>query len=433
MTKLPCFLLVIIFLVSVGMMACGSSGSNPSVESTTPGNGEVGIDLLAPLSITFDEDITLVDSQGIFISGGATGVSASLEADNRTITIAHDPFVESEEYWWGINAEAIQDVEENPNAKYSWSFTTMKVGAPIVGGTTPENGAADIDLFAPVSITFNEDITLLDPEGVFIGGGATGISASLEDDNRTITIAHDPFVESKEYWWGINAVAIQDAEENPNAQYSWSFTTTKVGAPIVDGTTPDRGASDVALDISVSATFNESITPGPNFDDILIWNDLQAYASGVTVSMHENTLTVNFTHSDFTKLTTYYPEIPAGSVQDGAGNLNEYYQWEFTTTEVGPPEVVSTVPVSYETGIDVFAPLSITFDEDIFLYDRKGIFISGGITGVSATLENDNRTITITHDTFKESTEYWWGISEGSVWDDDRNINIDYAWSFITQ
>ena len=284
-----------------------------------------------------------------------------------------------------------------------------------------------------MSLTFNEDITLLDPEGVFIGGGATGISASLEDDNRTITIAHDPFVESKEYWWGINAVAIQDAEENPNAQYSWSFTTTKVGAPIVDGTTPDRGASDVALDISVSATFNESITPGPNFDDILIWNDLQAYASGVTVSMHENTLTVNFTHSDFTKLTTYYPEIPAGSVQDGAGNLNEYYQWEFTTTEVGPPEVVSTVPVSYETGIDVFAPLSITFDEDIFLYDRKGIFISGGITGVSATLENDNRTITITHDTFKESTEYWWGISEGSVWDDDRNINIDYAWSFITQ
>jgi len=275
--------------------------------------------------------------------------------------------------------------------------------------------------------------SLVNPEGIFIGGGATGVSATLEANNRTITITHDPFLEANEYWWGIPEGSVQDINGNTNSAHTWSFTTIEVGVPSVESTTPDRGASDVAMDISVSATFNEPITPGPNFDDILIWNDLQAYVSGVTASIDENTLTVNFTHNDFTKLTTYYPEIPAGSVQDGDGNLNEYYRWEFTTTEVGPPEIISTVPVSYETGIDVFAPLSITFDEDIFLYDRKGIFISGGITGISATLENDNRTITITHDPFQESTEYWWGISEGSVWDDDRNINIDYEWSFTTQ
>jgi len=140
------------------MVACGSSGSDPDVDSIIPRHDETGIDLLAPLSLTFDEDITLIDPQGVFIGGGATGVSATLEADNRTITITHDPFLEANEYWWGIPEGSVQDIDRNTNSAHAWSFTTIEVGVPSVVTTTPGNGEVDIDLLTSLSITFDEDI-----------------------------------------------------------------------------------------------------------------------------------------------------------------------------------------------------------------------------------------------------------------------------------
>ncbi|NQT72878.1 MAG: Ig-like domain-containing protein, partial [Chloroflexi bacterium] len=196
----------------------------------------------------------------------------------------------------------------NPMTQDAYSFTTVAAATPPgVDSTTPIDTAVDVDILDPLVIVFDEAVSLVNPSGVHISAGATGVTATLGADDRTLTVTHDAFLELTQYWVTIQPGVVQDVDSNPNNQYIWSFTTEAVGAPTVVSTTPDNGATDVALDVAVSAIFDEPISEGPNFDDILIWNADTTWAPGVSASIHGDTITINFTHDPFDELTTYYP------------------------------------------------------------------------------------------------------------------------------
>jgi len=407
------------------------------VPPTTPYDGEPNVALDATVSVTFDEVITVVtDLSGVSI-GGATGVLASFD-DTDTITIAHDAFVNDTSYTVTIPAGTVQDGESTGNEEVSWSFTTVAAPTtpPGVDSTTPIDTAVDVDILDPLVIVFDEDVSLINPSGIHISAGATGVTATLGTDNRTLTATHDAFLELTQYWVIIQSGVVQDAEGSPNNQYIWSFTTEAVGAPTVVNTTPDNGATDVALDVAVSAIFDEPISEGPNFDDIIIWNADTSWAPGVSALIEKDTVTVTIAHDNFDELTTYYPVIPAGAVQDIDGNLNAYYEWSFTTMEVGAPGIASTSPANGATGIALDVIVSAVFDEDVTVVtDLAGIVIYYSPTetasGVSAILEAD-RTITIAHDTFNDSATCYVIIPAGVVQDAEGNLNAKHEWIFTT-
>jgi len=98
--------------------------------------------------------------------------------------------------------------------------------------------------------------------------------------------------------------------------------------PAINSVTPADGATAVAADAAVSAIFSEGIQQGDNFGSISI-----SGATGVSVSIGGTNL--NIAHGDFNCLTTYTATIPAGGIEDLAGNPNSAYSWSFTSLMEG--------------------------------------------------------------------------------------------------
>lgn len=99
--------------------------------------------------------------------------------------------------------------------------------APTAVTLTPENGATNVDYQAAVIVVFDSDVSIVDSSGITIDGYVRGRSnaiATLNDDKRTLTIAHDDFDESGVYTVIIPAGAVENSDHVPNAEITWNFT-----------------------------------------------------------------------------------------------------------------------------------------------------------------------------------------------------------------
>ncbi len=196
-----------------------------------PSQNETAVEFDAVVSVNFSYDISEVDLSNIEIKDDAnisvTGVSAVLEADNRTFTISHDNFVANMTYTVTVPENSVQDDELNGNEEIVWNFTTMTPVAPSVITYLPIQDATNVKLDAIVSITFNEDITEMDFNGIAIKDAenitVTGVSAVLETDNRTITILHDELAEDVVYTVTIPENSVQNIYLLGNLETIWSF------------------------------------------------------------------------------------------------------------------------------------------------------------------------------------------------------------------
>ena len=191
---------------------------------------------------------------------------------------------------------------------------------------SPEDGASGVAIDAAVTAAFDEDVTEVDLSGITIPD-ATGVSATLDEATDTITIAHDDFASLTSYTVTIPAGAVEDTAGNPSALYTWSFTTADVEAPTAT-LSPEDGASGVAIDAAVTAAFDEDVTE-VDLSGITIPD-----ATGVSATLDEATDTITIAHDDFASLTSYTVTIPAGAVEDTAGNPSALYTWSFTTAAV---------------------------------------------------------------------------------------------------
>jgi hypothetical protein len=94
----------------------------PVVISKKPEAGATGISPTVVIEATFNQDVVPADLSIATITGGATGVSATL--NGRTLTIAHDALVKSKTYTVIIPSGAVKDASGNDNIASTWSFTT---------------------------------------------------------------------------------------------------------------------------------------------------------------------------------------------------------------------------------------------------------------------------------------------------------------------
>lgn len=130
------------------------------------------------------------------------------------------------------------------------------------------------------------------------------------------------------------------------------ITVTGPTPPTVLSTLPSDTATDVAIDVVASATFDEDIQAGTNFGDITI-----SGATGVSASIVGATLTI--AHDAFAYGTPYTITIPAGAVDDLDDNpLALAKVWSFTTL------VQYQLTVSSTTGGTVTSPVAATSNHD---------------------------------------------------------------------
>ena len=122
----------------------------PAPEEVSPLDGAVDVVKDAPITILFDEDVSLEELDAFHIVGSASGNLLNgdpiLEADGRTVTLLHFDFDDfGETVTVTIDAGAVSDGVGNLNVVYSWSFETYPYFFTISGNAGVAGAELKVD------------------------------------------------------------------------------------------------------------------------------------------------------------------------------------------------------------------------------------------------------------------------------------------------
>ena len=130
--------------------------------------------------------------------------------------------------------------------------------------------------------------------------------------------------------------------------------------PSVTLVTPANGATNIAINTTIGATFSMAMTPGSlSTTSITVTGPGGAVTGTVTYSG----LTATFTPASPLANTTLYTVVISNAASNlGGTHMATNYSWTFTTI-TPPPTVVSTVPVNTATGVSTAQAITATFNE----------------------------------------------------------------------
>ena len=307
----------------------------PTVVSTTPRNGDIGVMPNAALSVTFSEP---VDSQTIsfIMSTGSTTIPCTMSYSGGTTAIFTPlaTLAYSTPYTATVSA-GVKDLAGNPMPNsYIWSFVTSAAPdttPPGVIATTPQAGATNVAMNIAPSITFSEPV---DQQTIsfILSTGSTTIPCTMSYSGTTAIFTPLNILASTTSYTATVSAGVKDLAGNAMSNsYIWSFTTgTAIDTtlPIVAATTPTVGAAGVAVNTAPSVTFSEPVDP------TTITFTLSGGGATLPCTMSYSGVTAIFKPSSNLKKNTLYTARVSAGVRDLAGNAmpNDYF-WSFTTSK----------------------------------------------------------------------------------------------------
>lgn len=322
--------------------------------------------------------------------------------------------------------------------------------APTVNSTNPAKSAAAVAVNSAMTATFSEAMlpSTIGAATFTLKQGTTAVSGAVTFTGVTavFTPASNLAV-STEYTATITTGAKDLAGNAVASDYVWTFTTgtaADITAPAVTGTINAGGATDVAINSKVGATFGEGMDP------LTITNEnftLINTASGAAVPGTVSYSGVNALFTPASNLATstgYTATIKggAGGVKDLAGNaMAADFVWSFTTAAAADttlPAVTSTNPANLATGVALNGTTNATFSEALDpLTINTATFRLAGPGAASVTGAVDYNTITKTA-TFipsallAASTTYTATITTGVKDLAGNALATQKLWSFTT-
>src|SRR5690554_1119187 len=261
--------------------------------------------------------------------------------------------------------------------------------APTVVSLSPADGETGVDPSTDFTVTFSEDIRF-NPSGRFYydiyvvgeerlpfeyGTVEDGVvtRGSISISGSVLNLSFAGLAYSKSYYIVVSPDAIQSKGGSDFAGFAageWSFTTEE--APFtLDLQVPEDGASDVALNASLVATFNQNIQLKSGAEVHIYDYQSESLVETITteLSVSGSDLIINPT-SDLAEGTHYYVVIPAGAVETTSGSpfagLTDKDGWDFTTVYL-PLENPVLSPDHKDVGVLKDAVLSLEFDKNIEL------------------------------------------------------------------
>jgi subtilisin family serine protease len=205
----------------------------PTLVSTDPASGAVGVDVAKTLRITFSESVLAGGTfAGVVLTGPAGEVACTKTLAGTVLSL--DPVSSLgylTDYTVAIPAGAVVDAAGNPlAAEASFSFRTSgDLTGPVLTSVWPANKATNVSKTVEVAFTFDEAIALRDLAKISFKQSRTVVPFTWRIDGRTLYLkASAPLLSRKTYTVTVGVAAVQDALGNANAaSYTTSFTTVK--------------------------------------------------------------------------------------------------------------------------------------------------------------------------------------------------------------
>ena len=400
--------------------------------------------------VTFNQPITLLNSAGITFDPPVAGVSATVEDDHILVITTTGNFEPSTLYRITLANNVIANFDGA-----SWAFTTP---FPMPDLSDPFDWNVDV-------VADNATITWA--HGTFTTAAVTLKAGDTWGDGSGYQMLLD------------NTAALYGSVIPALASGVWQFTANcDIPATLYDVFSHriPVDANPVCIDANVVFESTATIQIEPGIFDFVLLNpapgDRIWISGGVTYGRHDDfefqagnhytfnvismlgTETVELEITPMTNpgilgfniflndLTTPYATnvtdmefvfnnlavgFHTAAIQAvGAGDLRSNIRpFAF---EVKAPEVIAYSPARDETAVALDAPITATFNHaTIAAGNLAGITFSPAVTGVSATIEDDN-VLTITHDGFDYTTVYTVTIPAGTI----AHVTQDISWSFRT-
>lgn len=422
--------------------------TRPTVSSTVPANGAIGVPIGRNLSVTFSEPIDplTINTASFTLMNGDTPVIGNVTYSGVTATFDHFFNLAPSSDYTATISTAVRDLAGNALAEdYVWSFSTGTVVdnvAPTVTSTVPTNGSIGVALGRNLLATFSEPMSAIsiNVATFTLETGATPVVGTVSYVGVTATF--NPVVSllpNTEYIATISTSATDLGGNGLAEDYVWSFTTgdaLDTTAPTVSATFPEDGATDVALGGNLSASFSEAMNPLS-----ITPTSFTMERNGVPVFGVVTYSGVTATFNPFFSLAanTEYVVTITTEATDLAGNaLAENFVWTITTgtsADTTNPAVVSTVPAANATNVPLGGNLSVTFSEPMnpLSINNVSITVADGATQVLGTVTYTGVTATFNpYFALLAGTQYVVTVSTDATDLAGNTLAADYVWAFTT-
>ncbi len=270
---------------------------------------------------------------------------------------------------------------------------------PTVISTTPISGATGAAINGTITATFNKamDPSTLSATTFTVQQGTTTYAGTVTYSGTTATFALASNLPANTVITATITTGAKDVAGTPLASnYSWTFTTlflSNGNPPRVIATAPADKATNVALNRSVTATFDKAMDGTTiNTTTFTVTQGVTPISGAVTYS---GVTAVFKPTTNFAANSLFTATITTG-VKDSVGNaLLNNYTWAFTTGSTAdaiPPTVLSTNPNNAATNVAINQTTNATFSEgmDPQTFIASNFFLTGpGATPVSGTVAYD--------------------------------------------
>lgn len=349
---------------------CSVTVSYPSLSlsSVSPSDGAIEQSTSSVIKFTYNTSIAAGSAYDAIslkdnITGENEGITKSISGSTLTIT----PMLNMQaghSYTATVPSGALKNPNNVPLA--DMSSTTFTTKAVDVLEISPENGASDIEVNAPVTIKYNgniqkgtnwNNITIKNK----VSGEAFPFTASISGDTITVK-PNTNYRYSTQYELTIPAGAIANGEGIETSSALVTTFTTKAGSLIPVSTSPVNNSSDCPVNKAIEVTYGYDISKGAAFGDITLTNtDINEIISG-TASISEKTLTF-MPSEELEYENNYMLYIPDGALVNSSGEGSSAYTLRFKTVRV-EDEVIAPPEIAIERDRSV----SITAEKDTSIY-----------------------------------------------------------------
>jgi methionine-rich copper-binding protein CopC len=237
------------------------------------------------------------------------------------------------------------------NASNYWVDVVFATGAgdntpPTVASTVPTANAVAVASGSTVAATFSEAVQAATVTFTLTGpGGAVPATVSYDSpDDRSILTPTAPLSGGVTYTAHVSG-AKDTAGNQMSGTTTWSFTTADTTPPTVSSTAPAAGATNVAVNATVTANYSEAVQPATVAFTLTDPASNNVPATGTyDVANQRSVLTPTAPLAG----STVYTATVSGA-QDAAGNaMTAPTTWSFTTVDNTPPVIssINAVPGS---------------------------------------------------------------------------------------
>ena len=278
--------------------------------------------------------------------------------------------------------------------------TTSDTIRPSVSSTAPANAATGVALNRKIAATFSEamDASTVNTNTFTVKQGTTPVAGTVTYAGTTATFTPaSPLASSSAYTATITTGAKDLAGNAVANAFGWSFTTgltADTTAPTVSSSQPANGATSVALNQKVAATFDEAMDPSTIGASFTLKQGTTLIPGAVTYAAVGTTAT--FTPATNLAPSTVYTATITTAAKDLAGNaLTSDVGWSFTTgatPDTNQPVVLASVPTNSATAVGINQAVNVTFSKamDPATISTATFFVTGpGTTNVIGTVGYD--------------------------------------------